>query len=160
MKLNSNTIYFNELYDLKDFKILLSNKGNVSELIKLTFEAGKLLNLIGFNELNNFVYINSRSQFSLCPRGYGLNSFRLYEAFQLGAIPVIITDRFYLPWEDEINWADIAVLIEVADIPNIKNILLDKSSEEIEAMQSSGKRLYEEYFTLDGVCNNILKRLR
>ena len=57
MKVNSNTIYFNELYDLKDFKILLSNKGNVSELIKLTFEAGKLLNLIGFNELNNFVYI-------------------------------------------------------------------------------------------------------
>ena len=58
MKVNSNTIYFNELYDLKDFKILLSNKGNVSELIKLTFEAGKLLNLIGFNELNNFVYIS------------------------------------------------------------------------------------------------------
>ena len=58
MKVNSNTIYFNELYDLKDFKILLSNKGNVSELIKLTFESGKLLNLIGFNELNNFVYIS------------------------------------------------------------------------------------------------------
>ena len=57
MKVNSNTIYFNELYDLKDFKILLSNKGNVSELIKLTFESGKVLNLIGFNELNNFVYI-------------------------------------------------------------------------------------------------------
>ena len=58
MKVNSNTIYFNELYDLQDFKILLSNKGNVSELIKLTFEAGKLLNLVGFNELNNFVYIS------------------------------------------------------------------------------------------------------
>jgi hypothetical protein len=115
---------------------------------------------VGVDNFNNFVYITSRSQFALCPRGYGLNSFRLYEAFQLGAIPVIITDRFYLPWEDEINWADIAVLVEVADIPNIKNILLDKSSEEIEAMQSSGKRLYEEYFTLDGVCNNILKRLR
>lgn len=58
LKVNSNTIYFNELYDLKDFKVLLSNRGNVSELIKLTFEAGKLLNLIGFNELNNFVYID------------------------------------------------------------------------------------------------------
>jgi FkbM family methyltransferase len=56
------------------------------------------------------------SIFALCPRGYGVTSFRLYEAMQYGAIPVYIStgadfwDPFNLPpefyvkiREDEIN---------------------------------------------------------
>ena len=37
-----------------------------------------------------FLDVTARSTFSLCPRGYGATSFRLYEAMQLGAIPVYI----------------------------------------------------------------------
>ena len=32
------------------------------------------------------------SLFSLCPRGYGPTSFRLYESIQLGSIPVYIAE--------------------------------------------------------------------
>jgi hypothetical protein len=39
----------------------------------------------------------SRSWFALCPRGYGPTSYRLYEALRLGAIPVYVSDRHWLP---------------------------------------------------------------
>ncbi len=111
------------------------------------------------DDFSKYMNITSRSVFSLCPRGYGLNSFRLYEAFQLGAIPVIITDNFYLPWNDEIDWNELAILISADKIMEMKDILLSKTSEQIDDKRKNAERLYEEYFTLDGVCRNILKRL-
>lgn len=41
------------------------------------------------------------SIFSLCPRGYGKSSFRLYEAIHAGSIPVYISDEHWLSWKDE-----------------------------------------------------------
>lgn len=44
-------------------------------------------------------YVNTirRSYFTICPRGYGKTSFRMYEAIQLGTIPVYISDEAWLP---------------------------------------------------------------
>lgn len=111
------------------------------------------------NELDFFIDLTRRSNFCLCPRGYGVNSFRLYEAMQLGSIPVIITDRFYLPWTDELNWNEFSVLITEEQISNIGDILESYTQKNIETMRSNLKDVYEKYFSLDGVYNNILKRL-
>jgi len=108
------------------------------------------------------MFINSaiNSKFCLCPRGYGLNSFRLYECMQLGCIPVIITNKFYLPWEDELNWNDFSVLITENDLPNLENILRSYSDEKIEYMRNKIKQLWPIYFSLNGVYNNIIKRIK
>jgi hypothetical protein len=111
------------------------------------------------NELEFFINLASNSKFCLCPRGYGLNSFRLYEAMQLGCIPVIITDKFYLPWSDELDWKEFSVLIHSDQISNIENILLSYSDDQIKDMKNKIKTIYGEYFTLDGMYNNILKRI-
>jgi len=37
-----------------------------------------------------FLDLTARSKFTLCPRGYGATSFRLYEAMQLKSVPVYI----------------------------------------------------------------------
>jgi hypothetical protein len=73
-------------------------------------------------DLNSFIELAVKSKFCLCPRGYGLNSFRLYEAMQLGCVPVIITDEPYLPWKDELNWNEFSVLITPDKISNIVSI--------------------------------------
>jgi hypothetical protein len=110
-------------------------------------------------EFETFVNITANSKFCLCPRGYGLNSFRIYEAMQLQSIPVIITDDFYLPWQDELNWEEFAVLISEEQIPHISDILSQISEDSIELMKNKLKKVYFEYFCLDGVYNNIIKRM-
>jgi hypothetical protein len=41
---------------------------------------------------------NIRSaKFSICPRGFGTSSFRLYESIMLGTIPVVLSDDFVPP---------------------------------------------------------------
>ena len=110
-------------------------------------------------DFHSFLESATQSEFCLCPRGYGLNSFRLYEAMQLGCIPVIITDEFYLPWQDELNWNEFSVLISKDNIPNIADILKTYKPEDINRMRNKIKEIYPMYFTMDGLYKNILKRL-
>jgi len=115
---------------------------------------------VGRSEFETFVNVTANSKFALCPRGYGLNSFRLYEAMQLQTIPVIITNDYYLPWEDELNWEEFSVLIEEDQIPYISEVLEGFSDDYVERMRTRISEVYEEYFSLDGVYNNIIKRVR
>jgi len=48
-----------------------------------------------------------QSTFSLCPRGYGISSFRLYETLEVGSIPIYIVEDdldHWLPFSDKVNW--------------------------------------------------------
>tara|TARA_R100000388_G_scaffold89604_1_gene70455 strand:- start:86 stop:1000 length:915 start_codon:yes stop_codon:yes gene_type:complete len=110
-------------------------------------------------EKDLFLSTASKSKFLLCPRGYGLNSFRLYEAFQLGCVPVVITDKPFLPWQDELVWSDFAIIILPQQIENMYDILKGISDQSYDKMLKTGQALYEDYFTLKGTCRQILKRL-
>jgi hypothetical protein len=111
------------------------------------------------DEFYFFLQTTLKSKFCLCPRGYGLNSFRLYESMQLGCIPVIITDDFYLPWKDELNWEDFSVLINKDQIKDLEKILLEYNDDNIFQMKKNMKENYKKYFTLEGLYDNITKRL-
>jgi len=105
---------------------------------------------------NAFETVSSRSQYVLCPRGYGPTSYRLYEAFQYGAVPVYISDRFWLPWEDEVTWDDLIIKITPEQIPDIKTIL-DRYDEKREAMIEYAASIYDEFFSIEGVFKKILR---
>jgi hypothetical protein len=114
---------------------------------------------VNLNEFQLFLQTAMNSKFCLCPRGYGLNSFRLYESMQLGCIPVIITDDFYLPWQDELDWEEFSVLISTDQVSEIEKILLTYTDDKISQMRKAIKNNYTKYFTLDGLYDNILKRV-
>ncbi len=110
---------------------------------------------------NLFIETTSRSKFTLCPRGYGATSFRLYEAMQLGSIPVYIYhNKPFIPFANKINWNDIAVLVDFKDIDNLDSILKSISNERQEHMLTNIKEIYPKYFTLEGMCDNILDSLK
>jgi hypothetical protein len=50
------------------------------------------------HDLREYCKIMARSKYVLCPRGYGLSSFRIQEAIQMNAIPVYISDEFIFPY--------------------------------------------------------------
>lgn len=109
------------------------------------------------DDFNNFLNLTSRSIFSLCPRGYGRSSFRLYEVMQLGSIPVYIYDYKWCPFEDEIDWSEFSVLIDVNNIQNIDKILSSISQDRIKQMQDNLYNYWSENFTMESICNKIIK---
>jgi hypothetical protein len=114
----------------------------------------------GAADTRRFVELMGRSVFALCPRGYGRTSYRMYEAMQLGCIPVYIYDEPWLPYADELDWRQFAVLVPVADLPQLHDILAAISTDQIAAMQRRIAEIYDAYFTLPGVFRQLLRRMR
>ena len=111
-------------------------------------------------DFNNFLNISSRSIFSLCPRGYGRSSFRLFEVMQLGSIPVFIYDHRWLPFEDEIDWNEFCVLIDSNNIQNIDNVLSNISQDRIKQMQDNLYKYWKDYFTMEAICKEIIEKVK
>lgn len=107
-----------------------------------------------------FLDLTSRSKFTLCPRGYGATSFRLYEAMQLKSIPVYVYyNTPHLPFVDRINWNDLCVLINIDDIDQLDNKLKSIDDVKYNKMLKYMEEIYPKYFTLEGMCNGILETL-
>lgn len=114
---------------------------------------------VPMDNFKNFVDITCSSKFALAPRGYGKQSFRLYEILQLGTVPVYISDEHYLPWSDELDWNDFCVPVNEDEIDEIDDILKSIDDVEYNQLVANGKNVYEKYFTLEGMFKNIVKRL-
>ena len=106
-----------------------------------------------------FYNLTSQSRFTLCPRGYGATSYRLYEAMQLGSIPVYVSDKHLLPWSDELDWSEFCVLIKPEDISRIDEILKSYTETQIRKMQQKISQVYPSFFTIPATYENICKRL-
>lgn len=111
---------------------------------------------------NNFFYKRNMlsSIFALCPRGYGPASFRMYEALQMKLIPIYISDEFWLPYKDQINWEKIAILIkenDIGQIPGIINNLVDTL--EYEKILDYTASIFDNYFTWQGCLKQIESKI-
>jgi len=126
---------------------------------KYFFKMDQWKNTIEQSIMQLFIDVTSRSKFTLCPRGYGKTSFRLYESMQLGSVPVYVSDEHYLPWQRYIDWEDICILIKEEEISKMDIILQNVSDDRYEYMLSKISRLYEENFSLDGACRRIIERV-
>lgn len=101
--------------------------------------------------------LHARSVFSLCPRGYGINSFRIQEALQYGAIPVYISDKFIFPHNLDFN--DFGVVIGEKDVNRVEEILRAIPQEEIKRKQELIPSIFLNYFTYEANRDLILKAI-
>ena len=122
--------------------------------------AGNWSTTVPMDNFKRFIDITCSSKFGLAPRGYGKSSFRLYEILQLGTVPVYISDVHYLPWTDELDWNDFCVPVNEDEVDQIDDILKSISDLEYTRLLENGKKVYNEYFSLEGMYQNIVKRLK
>lgn len=102
--------------------------------------------------------VMARSVFSLCPRGLGRASFRLYEALSVGSIPVYLwDDAEWLPYRDELDWSEIAVSLPISRVAELPKLLASYPPERIARMQSRIAALYDGWFTLEGASRRIVR---
>jgi GR25 family glycosyltransferase involved in LPS biosynthesis len=135
---------FDELSNNQDYAFHIKNKWS-SDLYKA--------------EMDLFETVIKRSKFTLCPRGYGTTSFRLYEAMKFGSVPVYISDSFHLPYKDIIDWNDICVLIPTEAIDNIDTILKLITKTKYEKMISNIKKIFPKIFKFEYMFEYILNTL-
>jgi hypothetical protein len=112
------------------------------------------------DKFKEFIDITQRSWFSLCPRGYGLQSFRFYEALQLGSIPIFVYDTEWFPFADIIDWSTFCIRVHKNNISKIPDIVNNISIDQRVSMIKRGQQVYEKYFTLEGTCQQILSYLQ
>jgi hypothetical protein len=116
--------------------------------------------VVSHEQFDEFKSITKRSKFSLCPRGNIIQSFRLYEIFQLKSVPVIVTDAFTYPFKKYLNWDEIAVIVHYSNIKNIPNILNEIDDDKYISMIKKGQEAYRLNFTLDKMILNIIEILK
>lgn len=132
-----------------------SNTGNLRQQMY-----DKLKDFAYFGQGSNWRSVMDKSTFTLCPRGLGRASFRLYEAISVGSIPIYIWDDIeWLPYKDVLDWSEIAISVNVQDINKVPDLINAHSTEDICRKQQRMAELYSEFFTLEAVCRNILRML-
>lgn len=109
------------------------------------------------HSLKDFCQILSRSIFTLCPRGYGPNSFRIMESLQYGSIPVVISDDNCCP--HNIPFDDYALIVNSNELHSLYEIINSIDRYTIEEKRYKGDLVFKEYFTYESNKNIILKNL-
>jgi hypothetical protein len=106
----------------------------------------------------NWRDLMARSTFSLCPRGLGRTSFRLYEALSVGSIPIYLwDDRPWLPYAEELDWSEFSLSLHIDEVGRLPEILAGYDAARIARMQERIRELYPDYFTLEGMSRQILR---
>ncbi|HEX5234819.1 MAG TPA: exostosin family protein [Silvibacterium sp.] len=84
------------------------------------------------------------SRFSLCPRGRGTGSIRLFESMKMGRACVIISDD-WVP-NDHVNWEDFSIRVQERDVHRIPEIL-EREVQRAPEMGTHARRAWEEHFS-------------
>lgn len=124
--------------------IFCSFVGNIThpirkELFRLQYLQGYYMSTSN-HKTKQFANILNRSQYVLCPRGYGPTSFRIQEALQYGAVPVYVSDKWIEPHnENNFMWC-----LKIED--DIDAFLREMSGVITEQM---ARDAYQKYFTYE-----------
>ena len=94
-----------------------------------------------------------QSKFSLCPRGTGAASLRLFESMQLGVAPVILSDAWIYPRGPK--WSDFSIIIKEKNVKDIERIVTSFESSYAE-MGLLARKAYENYFSKEVYFNYIV----
>lgn len=86
---------------------------------------------------------------------------RLFEALEVGAIPVILGDHSRLPYHQLIRWTEAAIIVPKPRVTELHFLLRSLSDSDMLAMRRQGRFLWETYFsTSENVLNTILASIR
>jgi hypothetical protein len=110
-----------------------------------------------FNE--NYIKMLGESYFSLCPRGTGLSTVRLFESIYMNSIPVIISDGYDKPISEMISWDDFSITIEENNLDKIEKIINSLTTTEIEEKQKKLKFVNDNYIN-NQIIDIILNKLK
>ncbi|NMB57368.1 exostosin family protein [Candidatus Beckwithbacteria bacterium] len=100
-----------------------------------------------------------QSYISLCPRGYGGNSFRFYESMQLGVVPLLISDIDNRPFKNYIGWDQCSLFFSSSRIENINQFLEKQDLTKMIQMGKQAKKIYKHKLEYQKWCQLLINEL-
>lgn len=97
------------------------------------------------------------SYIALCPRGTSANSFRFFEAMQLGVAPCLIGDMDVRPFQKYINWDDCSYFAK--DIEDLSNLLKSLNKEEAIKKGNLAKKMFFNELNYQKWCKYVIMNL-
>jgi hypothetical protein len=99
-----------------------------------------------------FAEISADSRFILCPRGRGVSSIRLFEAMQLGRVPVVLADGWVPP--DGPDWDSFLVRVPERHVTRLPALLRGHDAT-ARARGAAARREWERWFAPDVLFHRI-----
>jgi hypothetical protein len=114
--------------------------------------------IVNENKQEDFIYNTINSKFALAPRGYGRSSFRFFEIFKLGTIPIYIWDDInWLPYQDILDYTKFSIVLNINEIDKLEEILLNINENKYNEMILEYKK-NKYWFSLDGMYDYIINK--
>ena len=112
---------------------------------------------VNMNNQLTFVNITIDSKFALAPRGYGRSSFRFFECFKLGTIPIYVwNDIEWLPFKDQIDYNKCCISMHVSQLHTLEQQLRSITEDDYVKMFEYYNTI-KHFFTLEGMTNEIIR---
>lgn len=112
------------------------------------------------NEFEMYRDVSKQSKFVLCPRGNAPTSYRIYEAMQWSAIPIIFSDVIDHPMKEKIDWNRLCLIADETNIEKVIEEAYNMKEDEWTDRMNYIWEIYPKYFTQEGVCNYIAEVLK
>ena len=142
-------------------------KPNVRKIMINKFKNNKLFKIlygswncaVNTEKQKKFIDTTVLSKFSLCPRGYGRTSFRFFECFLLGTIPVYIwNDKNWLPFQNIIDYNKLCIVIHISEIDSLENKLKNITENKYNSMLDYYEKI-KYLFELEGMTKQIISEI-
>ena len=98
---------------------------------------------------NTYIEMMGDSYFSICPRGTGISTVRLFESIYMNSIPVIIADGYEKPLSNQLDWDEFSITLKECDVDKLHGILSDIDVSKINDMRSMLARVNAQYINND-----------
>jgi hypothetical protein len=119
---------------------------NRSTLIRIKKKQFHLITVVnGHVTPSEYVDSISSSIFSLCPEGFSPWSPRIYEAINLGSIPLVLADGIVYPFERFIRWRSFSLKLNVSNVNGIFDFVIGRNTSDFERRITRKKKNAEQY---------------
>lgn len=102
-----------------------------------------------------YLNIMSNSYFTLCPRGVGPSTYRLYESMQAGIAPVIISDDF-VP-DPDLPWNEFAIFIKEDRLFELEHVLKSYAESAIK-MGEIARKVWVDHCSPEVSLNRLVQK--
>ena len=163
----ANTLELQPRKSFREKSVLCSFVGSITHAVRqrmmqvLTnkthfhFSVDQWTNAVDAQKQIHFIQSTMNAKFCLAPRGYGRSSFRFFEAFQLGTVPIYVWDDIeWLPYKEFLDYSKFAISIHVSDLPTLEARLLSIGEDAYVDMLREFEKV-KHWFTLEGMTQYV-----
>jgi hypothetical protein len=108
-------------------------------------------------------HLMQRSDFTLCPAGFGQWSYRLIESLLAGSIPVLLADAYRFPFGKTMQWDRYVMRFaesRLAELPALLKSIDRKTIEEYQRRILDDAALFQKEHCLELLCRTLEERVQ